>query len=181
MVLIQDVLRYFLSPLENRLKAWEAGSGFKAKIGKIFRMGSTGPGVFETLGKQFNNYWMFMFFITQRPWGPLYKRLFEFDMHPTKITFPFFTYGWILAGWLGNNFVEDTYNSKMVANDPDYVHYWVKRYNRALPHNILNWRTSAHYIEINRIYNVEMTKKLIGLAREQYDDRERRKILALTS
>lgn len=181
MVLIQDVYRYLLRPLERTLKTWEQGSGFKSKLGRLFRIGSVGPGVIETIGKLMNNYYMWLFYVTQRPWGPLYKRLFEFDMHPTKFTYPFFTHGWILLVWFGNNFVEDVYNERMVSSNPDYLQYYVRKYNRLLPHNILNWRTSAHYIEINRIYNIEMSKKVVALTRQVYEDRERQKSLALSS
>lgn len=181
MVLVQDVLRQLFTPVDRTLKSWEKSSGMKAKIGKIFRMGNTGPGVFETLAKFMNNYYMWLFFLLQRPWGPLYKRIFEFDMHPTKLTFPFLTHGWILAGWFGTNFVEDEFNPSMIVNNPDYVGYYATRYKRVLPRNILNWRTSAHYIEINRIYSVEMSKKLSILGRQAYEDHERRKTLALTS
>ena len=181
MVLIQDVYRYLLSPVEKTLKTWEAGPGLKSKIGRFFRIGKVGPGVFESIAKILNNYYMYLFFITQRPWGPLYTRLMEFDMHPTKITFPFFTHGAILGIWFGHNFVQDVYNERLVERDPDYVSYYMKKYNRILPRNVLNWRTSAHYIEINRIYSTEMTKKLVNLAKAMNEDHERRRTLTFNS
>ena len=181
MVLVQDVLRYFLSPVERTFRKWEAGTGVKSKIARIFRIGNTGPGTFETMLKMMNNYYMWLFYIAQRPWGPLYKRIFEFDMHPTKITFPFFTHTWILLFWFGHSFVDDQYNERMVQNNSDYLAYYVAKYQRLLPHNALNWRTSAHYVEINRIYTVEMMKKLKVLTRKMNEESQRKKALALTS
>ena len=178
-MLIQDVFRYLLSPVERTLKRWESGTGLKSSIGKFFRMGNRGPGTIESMGKMLSNYYMWVFYVTQRPWGPLYKRLMEYDMHPTKLTFPFFTHGWILLVWFGNNFVDDVFNDKMVERNPDYLSYYMRKYNRLFQHNILNWRTSAHYIEINRIYSNEMTNKFIIQARHAYEDYERRKTLAL--
>jgi hypothetical protein len=181
MVVVQDVLRYLLTPVEKTLKRWEAGTGLKSSIGKVFRIGSTGEGVLEGLVKLFNNYYMWLVYIAQRPWGPLYKRLFEFDMHPTKVTFAFFTHGWIFMAWFGHSFLKDTYNEKSIVQDSDFLAYYMKKYNRILPTNALNWRTSAHYIEINRIYSIEMTKKFINLLHEVYEEKERKKTLAFNS
>jgi hypothetical protein len=61
--------------------------------------------------------------------GLLYKLLFEFSI----LTFPFFTYGWILAGWLSSHFLGDLYTLKLVENNSDYLQYDACRYRRALP------------------------------------------------
>jgi hypothetical protein len=39
------------------------------------------------------------------------------------------------------------------------LHYYINKYRRVFPRNGMNWRTSAHYIEISHIYTIEMMKK----------------------
>lgn len=178
MVQLQDVYRYLLSPVANRLKDWEAGTGFKAKLGRWFRIGKAPVGVFESWAKAVNIWYMQLFLFTQRPVGPLYKRLFEFDMHPTKGVFLFARHRYILLFWLGNTFVEDINAVKVTSRNSDYLQYYIEKYKRFFPHNSLNWRTSAHYIEISRIYTTEMTKKFIALERKMLDEQQRKRALA---
>lgn len=178
MVLVQDVLRYLMKPLEIRFRTWESATGFKGKLGRWLRIGKAPPGVFESWAKVFNNYYMMLYMMTQRPWGPLYKRIFEFDMHPGKTTFVFARHRWILFFWLGHNFVDDLNHASMMAKNSDYLLYYQSKYGRIFPRNSLNWRTSAHYLEIAHIYTVEMTKKLIKLENEMWDEHQREKELA---
>lgn len=181
MVIIQDVFRYLLGPVEKRFKVWETTGGFKGKFAKFFRIGKVSPGVLETFAKFLNSYYMWLHFIAQRPWGPLYKRILEFDMHPTKLSMFFYTHLWFYGFWFGHRFIEDTYNPVSSANDHDYLLHYMNKYSRGFNYNILNWRTSAHYIEINRIYHYEMTKRLIQLGKEMEAEHERKKTLAIKS
>ena len=181
MVLIQDVYRYLLRPVEHRLKSWETAGGLKSSIGRFFRIGNAGPPMIETFGKFLNNIYMWMHFIAQRPWGPLYKRLFEFEMHPTKISMLFYTHFWVYLFWFSHCFLDDLYNLKTASNDPNYLLYYINKYQRNMPLNTLNWRTSAHYLEINRIYNYEMTARLHKLYDEILAEHERKKTLAIKS
>lgn len=182
MVIIQDVYRYLLGPVERRFKVWEAAGGFKGKFAKFFRIGKVSPGVIESVFKYFNSYYMWLHFVAQRSWGPLYKRVLEFDMHPTKVSGFFYTHLWFYAFWFCHRFTgEDNYSSDLTENSDDYLSYYVKRYHRTFEKNILNWRVSAHYIEINRIYNYEMTKRLVKFSEEIRDEHERKKTLALKS
>jgi hypothetical protein len=181
MVLIQDVYRYLLRPVENKLKAWEAAGGVKTKIGRFFRIGKTGPAMIESMVKFLNNYYMWLHFVAQRSWGPLYKRLFEFDMHPTKISAFFYTHLWFYAFWLGNYFHDDLFNPHTSYFDPDYLAYYILKYQKAMPFNTLNWRTSAHYLEIDRIYSYEMMARYQKLYAEVEAEHERKKTLAIKS
>ncbi len=51
MVQIQDVLRYILRPVERKFRGWEAGPGFKGKLGRWFRIGKAPTNVIEALAK----------------------------------------------------------------------------------------------------------------------------------
>ena len=58
-------------------------------------------------------------------------------------------------------------------NAQDNPEFWYARYNMMFPPNFLHNRLSAHYIEINHIFAVEMMKKYQGARREILADRER--------
>ncbi len=57
-------------------------------------------------------------------------------------------------------------------NAQDQPEFWYGRYGMMFPPNFLHNRLSAHYIEINHIYAVEMMKKYIGVRKELIDERE---------
>jgi hypothetical protein len=44
-------------------------------------------------------------------------------------------------------------------NQQDQPEFWYARYNMMFPPNFLHNRISAHYIEINHIFSIEMMKK----------------------
>ena len=175
MVQIQDLLRYALRPVETRFKQWETGTGFKAMMARIFRIGKAPPGFVESFAKAMNTYYMILYTLTQRSWGPLYKRIFEYDMHPTKLLFAFTRHRFILLFWFGHTFVDDQAYEKVMVHNNDYLAYYMYKYQRVFPRNVLNYRTSAHFLEINRIYNTEMVKKLIlfadGVEQEWKDEK----------
>jgi hypothetical protein len=175
MVQIQDVYRFLLGPVERKFKIWETGTGFKAKVGRWLRIGKAPVGVFESWAKAFNTWYMMLYMLTQRPVGPLYKRLFEFDMQPTKGLYLFARHRYILLFWLGNTFMEDVNAIKVYSKNSDYLQFYMDKYKRFFPHNSLNWRTSAHYIEISRIYTTEMTKKFLTLERKMLDEHHRKR------
>ena len=58
-------------------------------------------------------------------------------------------------------------------NAQDNPEFWYARYNMMFPPNFLHNRLSAHYIEINHIFAVEMMKKYQGARKEILADRER--------
>ena len=47
----------------------------------------------------------------------------------------------------------------MVFNQEDNPGYWYSRYRMIFPPQLLNNRTSAHFLEIDHIFTVEMFKK----------------------
>ena len=58
-------------------------------------------------------------------------------------------------------------------NHQDGVQFWQIRYNMSFPANYLHNRISAHYIEINSIFFVEMLKRYMVAKKEIIDERER--------
>ncbi len=57
-------------------------------------------------------------------------------------------------------------------NQQDNPEFWYARYNMMFPPNFLHNRLSAHYIEINHIFSIEMMKKYQGARREILAERE---------
>lgn len=57
-------------------------------------------------------------------------------------------------------------------NAQDNPEFWYSRYNMMFPPNFLHNRLSAHYIEINHIFSIEMMKKYQGARREILAERE---------
>ena len=60
----------------------------------------------------------------------------------------------------------------MVFNVQDNPEFWYGRYNLMFPPAFLHQRISAHYIEINHIFMVEMFKKYQTARKEILDERE---------
>ncbi|CAG9319644.1 unnamed protein product [Blepharisma stoltei] len=179
MVLISEVYRYLLSPVEKTFKSWEGAAGMKGKIGRWFRIGRVPLPIIESWGRVFNTLYMMIYTMTQRPWGPLYKRLFEMDMHPGKFYYIFARHRLILFFWFGHTFIYDYNMMSSMKNNSDHLAYFNAKYSRKFPRNTLNWRTSAHYLEISRIYTVEMIKKLAVIEQELAEEHRRQKAIAL--
>jgi len=57
-------------------------------------------------------------------------------------------------------------------NAQDQPEFWFARYNLMFPPSFLHNRLSAHYIEINHIFFIEMMKKYNGVRKEILDERE---------
>ena len=57
-------------------------------------------------------------------------------------------------------------------NAQDNPEFWYARYNMMFPPSFLHNRLSAHYIEINHIFAIEMMKKYQHARREIIADRE---------
>ena len=58
-------------------------------------------------------------------------------------------------------------------NHQDNPEFWYQRYNMMFPPNFLHNRISAHYIEINHIFAIEMMKRYQVARKEILADRER--------
>lgn len=62
----------------------------------------------------------------------------------------------------------------------DNPEFWYARYNMMFPPNFLHNRLSAHYIEINHIFAIEMMKRYqlarreVLAEREKYEDKDKR-------
>ena len=57
-------------------------------------------------------------------------------------------------------------------NTQDGVEFWFDRYNMMFPPSFLHQRVSAHYIEINQIFFVEMLKKYVAARKEILAERD---------
>ena len=60
----------------------------------------------------------------------------------------------------------------LTFNAQDQPEFWFARYGMMFPPSFLHNRLSAHYIEINHIFFVEMMKKYISVRKEIIDERE---------
>ena len=60
----------------------------------------------------------------------------------------------------------------LAFNQQDQPEFWFARYNMMFPPNFLHNRLSAHYIEINHIFALEMMKKYQGARREILAERD---------
>ena len=58
-------------------------------------------------------------------------------------------------------------------NHQDNPEFWYQRYNMMFPPNFLHNRISAHYIEINHIFAIEMMKRYQVARKEILADREK--------
>lgn len=182
MVQLQEVYRYILRPVELRMREWEKKPGLKGKLSRIFRIGKAPPSWADSLAKISNYIYMKLIMFTHRPWGPVYKRLFEFDINPGRLLFLFCRHRGIYFFWFGNYFlVEDQNYIGMMSKDPDYLAYYTVRYHRIFPRNTLNWRTSAHYLEISRIFTFEMMKKCFDLEQQYWEEHLKNKALEMAS
>ncbi len=79
----------------------------------------------------------------------------------------FFCTIYILNGF---RFIRD--RDVMKFNMQDQPEFWFARYNLMFPPSFLHNRLSAHFIEINHIYSVEMFKRYQGARKEILADRE---------
>ena len=61
----------------------------------------------------------------------------------------------------------------LVFNYQDNPEFWYSRYNMIFPPNFLHNRISAHYIEINHIFAIEMMKRYQVARREILAEREK--------
>jgi predicted membrane protein len=58
-------------------------------------------------------------------------------------------------------------------NSQDNPEFWYTRYNMMFPPNFLHNRLSAHYIEINHIFAIEMMKRYQVARKEILSERDR--------
>lgn len=61
----------------------------------------------------------------------------------------------------------------LTFNHQDNPEFWYQRYNMLFPPNFLHNRISAHYIEINHIFSIEMMKKYQVVRKEILAEREK--------
>ena len=61
----------------------------------------------------------------------------------------------------------------LMFNYQDNPEFWYSRYNLMFPPNFLHNRLSAHYIEINHIFAIEMMRRYQVARREILAERER--------
>ena len=61
---------------------------------------------------------------------------------------------------------------ELFFNQQDQIEYWYQRYKLIFPPALMHQRLSAHYIEINQIFFVEMLKRYLVAKREILEERD---------
>lgn len=80
---------------------------------------------------------------------------------------------WVTFGFcLMTRLQFDRRRDALYFNAQDNPEFWFQRYNMMFPPSFLHDRISAHYIEINHIFAIEMMKKYQGARREVLAERE---------
>ena len=88
---------------------------------------------------------------------PTFSRFFGVTQGPINITGVFM---WVFATMLVlSRFRFMRSRDIYFFNAQDNPEFWFHRYNMMFPPNFLHNRLSAHYIEINHIFGIEMMKK----------------------
>ena len=82
-------------------------------------------------------------------------------------------FGWmIMTGIILARFRFDRSRDIFQFNTQDQPEFWYNRYQMIFPASFLHNRLSAHFIEINHIFTVEMFKKYRAVRQEVILDRE---------
>jgi hypothetical protein len=144
-------------------------------IGRIFKGLEIGPRQFSqhSLHRVFRvvNYFWVQTFHTLAVMRPVFSRFVGVSNGPLNysgLMLYFFLTGCVIARFRFIR-VRDT----LVFNAQDNPEFWYSRYNLMFPPSFLHNRLSAHYIEINHIFSIEMMKKYQHVRKDVLADRER--------
>ena len=151
-------------------------------IGRIFRGLEMGPRQYSqhTFHRAFRvvNYFWVQIFHLLSTMRPVFSRFLGAQNGPLNYSgmLLYFFATILIVGRFRFIRVRDTFT----FNSQDNPEFWYTRYNMMFPPSFLHNRLSAHYIEINHIFSIEMMKKYqqarkeILEEREQCSDKERR-------
>ena len=143
-------------------------------IGRIFaaleigkrQMGNHSLGKFMRLA----NYWWIMIYQTINMQRVVFSRFVGLGNAPLN-------YSGLFVWFVATNMIFSRFRfirSRDVLNfnAQDQPEFWYARYGMMFPPNFLHNRLSAHYIEINHIFAVEMLKKYIPARKEMLKERD---------
>ena len=144
-------------------------------IGRIFKGLEMGPRQYSqhTFLRAFRtvNYFWVQIFHTYSLMRPVFSRFVGVANGPLNYSglFLYFFITCMIISRFRFIRIRDT----LVFNYQDNPEFWYSRYNMMFPPSFLNNRISAHYIEINHIFAIEMMRKYQVARREILAERER--------
>ena len=109
----------------------------------------------------------YLYLAAMRPVASRFMGIGNGPLNYTGIGVYIFATGCICANW---RFIRA--RDVLTFNYQDQPEFWYARYNMMFPPNFLHNRISAHYIEINHIFTVEMMKKYQTARKDILRDRE---------
>lgn len=144
-------------------------------IGQIFTWLSMGERQYgrHTFGRWLKtcNYWWVMVYHAFGSIRPVASRFTGVSTAPLNYTGMFV---WLIAtNAIFGRFRFNNPRDILTFNVQDQPEFWYERYAMLFPTSFLHNRLSAHYIEINHIFSVEMTRKIIKAKKVIKDERER--------
>ena len=148
-------------------------SGF---IGSIFRNLEMGPRQYSqhAFGRAFrvvNYYWVQIYHILGNMRPVLSRLVIGAGQGPLNYS-ALFMWFW-LTFLIVSRFRFIRSRDILQFNHQDNPEFWYQRYNMMFPPNFLHNRISAHYIEINHIFAIEMMKRYQVARKEILSERER--------
>lgn len=144
-------------------------------IGRIFRALEMGPRQYSqhTIHRAFRvaNYFWVQIYHTLGIMRPVFSRFVGASNGPLNYSglFLYFFFSCLIISRFRFIRIRDT----IVFNSQDNPEFWYGRYNMMFPPSFLHNRLSAHYIEINHIFAIEMMKKYQFARREILAERDR--------
>lgn len=145
-------------------------------IGRIFKSLEMGPREYSqhALGRFFrvgNIVWMQFYQLNSMMRPTLSRMVVGVSQGPLNYS-GMFMWFWLTALIIARfRFIRG--RDLQVFNAQDNPEFWFARYNMMFPPSFLHNRISAHYIEINHIFNVEMLKRYQIARKEILADREK--------
>merc|ERR1711990_1226762 len=109
----------------------------------------------------------YLYLAAMRPVASRFMGIGNGPLNYTGIGVYIFATGCIMANW---RFIRS--RDVLKFNYQDQPEFWYDRYNMMFPPNFLHNRLSAHYIEINHIFAVEMLKRYIPARKEIIKERD---------
>ena len=144
-------------------------------IGRVFSLLEMGKRQYgqHSLGRfmRLANYWWLMIYQTIGMQRAVFSRFIGVHNAPLN-------YSGLFAWFVATNMIFSRFRfirarDVLNFNQQDQPEFWYARYGMMFPPSFLHNRLSAHYIEINHIFCIEMMKKYIGVRKEIIEDREK--------
>ena len=146
-------------------------AGFIGRVFSPFEIGKRQMGS-HSLGRvmKLANYWWLMIYQTIAMQRPVFSRFVGQGNAPLNYSGMFV---WFVAtNMIFSRFRFVRSRDVLNFNSQDQPEFWYARYGMMFPPNFLHNRLSAHYIEINHIFAVEMLKRYIPARKEIIKERD---------